>query len=95
MQTNDGEKSSTIPFLLAILLKDGLKRIFKTCNEKIKDLQVKFDDFTPNETLKNNIVEAGKLLDIKINFVWLLFLLLLNFFLKLQKCVSLLSWFFK
>uniref|UniRef100_A0A914QJL6 Uncharacterized protein n=1 Tax=Panagrolaimus davidi TaxID=227884 RepID=A0A914QJL6_9BILA len=68
MQTKDGERHSTPEFLLAFFLKNGIHRIKEETGKKMKEIEIAFDGFIPNETLKKNFVEAGLLLKIDIVF---------------------------
>uniref|UniRef100_A0AC35GL05 Uncharacterized protein n=1 Tax=Panagrolaimus sp. PS1159 TaxID=55785 RepID=A0AC35GL05_9BILA len=68
-ETFEGEKYSTVDFLLAFILKNGKERIKKETGKKFGEIEIKFDGFTPNEILKKNFIEAGKLLKINTVFV--------------------------
>uniref|UniRef100_A0AC34GUN2 Uncharacterized protein n=1 Tax=Panagrolaimus sp. ES5 TaxID=591445 RepID=A0AC34GUN2_9BILA len=69
MQTNEGERKSNTAFLMALILKNGKDTIKKETGKKMKGIEIKFDGFVPNEILKKNFVEAGKLLEKSIVFV--------------------------
>uniref|UniRef100_A0A914PPN8 Uncharacterized protein n=1 Tax=Panagrolaimus davidi TaxID=227884 RepID=A0A914PPN8_9BILA len=68
-ETLEGEKESTVEFLLALILKNGKERIKKETGKKFEEIEIKFNGFSPNETLKKNFTEAAKLLKINIVFV--------------------------
>ena len=69
MQTSEGLTKSTTEFLLALIIKDGIVRIKKETGIKMEEMEIKLDGFSPNETLRKNFIEAGKLLEIGIVFV--------------------------
>uniref|UniRef100_A0AC35GB80 Uncharacterized protein n=1 Tax=Panagrolaimus sp. PS1159 TaxID=55785 RepID=A0AC35GB80_9BILA len=68
-ETFEGEKYSTVDFLLAFILKNGKERIKKETGKKFEEIEIKFDGFSPNEILKKKFIEAGKLLKTNILFV--------------------------
>uniref|UniRef100_A0AC35F552 Uncharacterized protein n=1 Tax=Panagrolaimus sp. PS1159 TaxID=55785 RepID=A0AC35F552_9BILA len=68
-ETFECEKYSPVEFLLAIILKNGKDRIKKETGKKFEEIEIKFNGFSPNEILKKNFIEAGKLLKINIVFV--------------------------
>uniref|UniRef100_A0AC34FT78 Uncharacterized protein n=1 Tax=Panagrolaimus sp. ES5 TaxID=591445 RepID=A0AC34FT78_9BILA len=69
MQTNEGERKAPTEFLLAMILKNGKDTLKKETGKKMKEIEIKFDGFVPNEILKKNFVEAGKLRKKSIVFV--------------------------
>uniref|UniRef100_A0AC34GTB9 Uncharacterized protein n=1 Tax=Panagrolaimus sp. ES5 TaxID=591445 RepID=A0AC34GTB9_9BILA len=69
MQTLEGEKDSSVAFLLAFFLRNGIKRILKETKQKMKEIEIEFNGFSANETLKNNFIEAAKYLKINVVFV--------------------------
>uniref|UniRef100_A0AC35EV83 Uncharacterized protein n=1 Tax=Panagrolaimus sp. PS1159 TaxID=55785 RepID=A0AC35EV83_9BILA len=69
MQTLDGEKEEEPAFLLALFFQNGINRISKKFGKRMTEIEIKFDDFIPNEILKNNFVKAGILKEIEIVFV--------------------------
>uniref|UniRef100_A0A914QAD0 Uncharacterized protein n=1 Tax=Panagrolaimus davidi TaxID=227884 RepID=A0A914QAD0_9BILA len=68
-ETLEGEKFSTVEFLLAFILKNGKERIKKETGRKFEEFEIKFDGFSPNQILKKNFIEAAKLLKINTVFV--------------------------
>uniref|UniRef100_A0A914PPQ9 Uncharacterized protein n=1 Tax=Panagrolaimus davidi TaxID=227884 RepID=A0A914PPQ9_9BILA len=68
-ESSKGKTQSSLDILLALVLKNGRNRIEKETGKRMKEIEVEFDGFFPNETLKKNFVEAGKLLKINIVFV--------------------------
>uniref|UniRef100_A0A914QK91 Uncharacterized protein n=1 Tax=Panagrolaimus davidi TaxID=227884 RepID=A0A914QK91_9BILA len=68
-ETFEGEKFSTVEFLLAFVLKNGKERIKKETGKKFEEVEIKFNGFSPNEILKKNFIEAAKLLKINTVFV--------------------------
>uniref|UniRef100_A0A914PL03 Uncharacterized protein n=1 Tax=Panagrolaimus davidi TaxID=227884 RepID=A0A914PL03_9BILA len=68
-ETLEGEKYTTVEFLLALVLKNGKDRVKKETGKKFEEVEIKFDGFSPNEILKKNFIEAAKLLKINIVFV--------------------------
>uniref|UniRef100_A0AC35GPX0 Uncharacterized protein n=1 Tax=Panagrolaimus sp. PS1159 TaxID=55785 RepID=A0AC35GPX0_9BILA len=69
MQTSEGERKSTVAFLLAIIFKNALKLAKNETGKKVKDIEIKFNGFEPNETLKKNFIEAGNLMNVKTIFL--------------------------
>uniref|UniRef100_A0AC35GUX5 Uncharacterized protein n=1 Tax=Panagrolaimus sp. PS1159 TaxID=55785 RepID=A0AC35GUX5_9BILA len=69
MQTIDGERKSSVAFLLAIIFKNALKIAKNESGKKVKDIEIKFDGFEPNETLKKNFIAAGNLMNVKTTFL--------------------------
>uniref|UniRef100_A0AC35ERK8 Uncharacterized protein n=1 Tax=Panagrolaimus sp. PS1159 TaxID=55785 RepID=A0AC35ERK8_9BILA len=65
----EGKTKSAVKLLLAIILKNGYDRIKKETGKKFEEIEIKFDGFSPNEILKKNFIEAGKLFNVKIVFV--------------------------
>uniref|UniRef100_A0AC34G6E8 DUF38 domain-containing protein n=1 Tax=Panagrolaimus sp. ES5 TaxID=591445 RepID=A0AC34G6E8_9BILA len=70
LQTVDGERKIAIEFLLALIIKHSLKATLMghRIPSKWDKATIRFEDFAPNETLKNAFIKAGKLLKMKIDF---------------------------
>uniref|UniRef100_A0AC34GTB3 Uncharacterized protein n=1 Tax=Panagrolaimus sp. ES5 TaxID=591445 RepID=A0AC34GTB3_9BILA len=68
MQTVDGERKSSATFLLALILKEALSIVKKDTGEKLEQVEIGFDGLAPNNILKKNFVEAGKLVKVDIVF---------------------------
>uniref|UniRef100_A0AC35EWC4 Uncharacterized protein n=1 Tax=Panagrolaimus sp. PS1159 TaxID=55785 RepID=A0AC35EWC4_9BILA len=70
VQTVDGERKSTVDFLLALVIKNALKPQLMGGDKEQKwdQAEIAFEDFTPNETLKKAFISAGKLLKMNIVF---------------------------
>uniref|UniRef100_A0A914P5I9 Uncharacterized protein n=1 Tax=Panagrolaimus davidi TaxID=227884 RepID=A0A914P5I9_9BILA len=68
MQTINGERKSSVAFLLAIVFKYALKIAKNENGKKVKNVEIKFVGFEPNETLKKNFIEAGNLMNVKTTF---------------------------
>ena len=49
METFEGEKKATVEFLLAFIIKEGKERIKKETKKRMKEIEIKFDGFSPNE----------------------------------------------
>uniref|UniRef100_A0AC34FSL6 Uncharacterized protein n=1 Tax=Panagrolaimus sp. ES5 TaxID=591445 RepID=A0AC34FSL6_9BILA len=68
---NNATRMTTVPFLLALLLKNASDRVKKEIGKRMKMVEISFDDDVEvNKTLKKNFIEAGKLYhNIDIEFV--------------------------
>uniref|UniRef100_A0AC35FDE3 Uncharacterized protein n=1 Tax=Panagrolaimus sp. PS1159 TaxID=55785 RepID=A0AC35FDE3_9BILA len=70
IETVEGERRSSVEFLLALILKHGLEIIKNGIGKKMGQIEIGFvDGFSPNEILKKNFIEAGKLIKTDIVFV--------------------------
>uniref|UniRef100_A0A914YK99 Uncharacterized protein n=1 Tax=Panagrolaimus superbus TaxID=310955 RepID=A0A914YK99_9BILA len=69
LQTLDGERKSSVEFLLALIIKNALKPhvLGGSKPPKWDKAEIRFEEFIPNETLKQAFLSAGKLLKMKID----------------------------
>uniref|UniRef100_A0AC34FWP3 Uncharacterized protein n=1 Tax=Panagrolaimus sp. ES5 TaxID=591445 RepID=A0AC34FWP3_9BILA len=68
VETVEGERRSSVEFLLALILKHGLQIIKNKTGKKMDKIEICFDGFTPNEILKKNFIEAAALIKSEIVF---------------------------
>uniref|UniRef100_A0A914ZAW1 Uncharacterized protein n=1 Tax=Panagrolaimus superbus TaxID=310955 RepID=A0A914ZAW1_9BILA len=69
VNTGNGNRRSSVYFLLALVLKHALKIIKdSTGGERMNEFEVEFEGFSANEILKSNFVKAGELINVEIVF---------------------------
>uniref|UniRef100_A0AC34GBG7 Uncharacterized protein n=1 Tax=Panagrolaimus sp. ES5 TaxID=591445 RepID=A0AC34GBG7_9BILA len=68
-ETVDGERRSSVVFLLAFILKHGLQIIKNENGKKMDKIEIGFDGCIPNEILKKNFEKAAALINLEIVFV--------------------------
>uniref|UniRef100_A0AC34FZ35 Uncharacterized protein n=1 Tax=Panagrolaimus sp. ES5 TaxID=591445 RepID=A0AC34FZ35_9BILA len=69
LETFEGEKDADTAFLLALIIRNGLKRILTKVGKMMEEIEIGFDGFVANKILKDNFIKAAGLMKVKIVFV--------------------------
>uniref|UniRef100_A0AC34GM70 Uncharacterized protein n=1 Tax=Panagrolaimus sp. ES5 TaxID=591445 RepID=A0AC34GM70_9BILA len=70
VETEEGERQSSVDFLLALILKHGIK-IFegkKNHGKNVQKIEIEFNGFCANQTLKQTFEKAAENLNLQIVF---------------------------
>uniref|UniRef100_A0A914YVH1 Uncharacterized protein n=1 Tax=Panagrolaimus superbus TaxID=310955 RepID=A0A914YVH1_9BILA len=68
VHTADGEKNSSVDLLLALILRHALKIIKNETGKKLNKIEIEFRCFSANNIIKKTFINAGKLMEVEINF---------------------------